>query len=414
MTHGVRDDDHLCDAAKACTWIRYRWRVRGMSMGEARAKQGRRAENFGVLPPAARSGTSQLRLTVQFRLAKDGEGKRKRVVCAGEKSQGGARVIAYMRSHKQILTRSDPRGNKQTLTCETSDTQDSDTQDNGRFSPSPFGPVTSGSSFLNSGSGVHSSTFSVAQDLEGHNRFLCGGIGTWHPGGAGYALAAITAPASPACGQKRTNPMSPRTPRRLHCKDNNGQNKAPRLFLRLPGANSAVQRAVLLNEEDVFRFWGVLKNIPKFGDKNRARALLRKLTTDQCVRSNDLRPLDEGLGEGAGPEAFQGTRSFKLGCRTTKMARRQQEDGHWGLSLNLKLEALKDDIDHVMRRVILRSQSCTTIIRVKTTTYKSIEWNGPLRECDRVGLPVYRDESKYEETMGVDVKVVPRSGHLSG
>src|ERR1700710_2987149 len=45
-------------------------------------------------------------------------------------------------------------------------------------------------------------------------------------------------PSSPACGQKRTNPMSPRSPRRLHCKDTGNGNKVPRLILKISAAGS--------------------------------------------------------------------------------------------------------------------------------------------------------------------------------
>ncbi|KAJ6608039.1 hypothetical protein B0H10DRAFT_1955781 [Mycena sp. CBHHK59/15] len=62
-------------------------------------------------------------------------------------------------------------------------------------------------------------------------------------------------PSSPVSGQKRTNPMSPRTPRRLHCKDNiDGQNKVPRLILKLPGSHSTTQKiTVVIGREDVFQ-----------------------------------------------------------------------------------------------------------------------------------------------------------------
>ncbi|KAK6977108.1 hypothetical protein R3P38DRAFT_2582278, partial [Favolaschia claudopus] len=47
-------------------------------------------------------------------------------------------------------------------------------------------------------------------------------------------------PNTPTRGQKRAVPSSPRTPRRLHCKDNeNGANKNPRIFLAFPGVNVA-------------------------------------------------------------------------------------------------------------------------------------------------------------------------------
>lgn len=61
---------------------------------------------------------SQLCDTVPFRCARDEGGRRNRVVCAGEKKPMDTRDIAYMRSRNTFLTRSDPRGNKQTLTCE--------------------------------------------------------------------------------------------------------------------------------------------------------------------------------------------------------------------------------------------------------------------------------------------------------
>ncbi|KAJ7648444.1 hypothetical protein B0H17DRAFT_1148079 [Mycena rosella] len=60
-------------------------------------------------------------------------------------------------------------------------------------------------------------------------------------------------PSSPVCGQKRVNPLSPRSPRRLQCKDSNQNgNKVPRSFLTIPGPNSARRASAVGDGDDVF------------------------------------------------------------------------------------------------------------------------------------------------------------------
>ncbi|KAJ7078250.1 hypothetical protein C8R44DRAFT_654684, partial [Mycena epipterygia] len=59
-------------------------------------------------------------------------------------------------------------------------------------------------------------------------------------------------PHSPISGEKRPNPMSPRTPRRLHCKESSNGNKIPRLVLKISKA-TADGRTASVVEEDVFQ-----------------------------------------------------------------------------------------------------------------------------------------------------------------
>ncbi|KAF8157541.1 hypothetical protein K438DRAFT_2074070 [Mycena galopus ATCC 62051] len=72
------------------------------------------------------------------------------------------------------------------------------------------------------------------------------------PEGQAIFWPPLEPPSSPVCGQKRTNPLSPRSPRRLQCKDNQNGNKVPRLFLKIPGLNSARRASAVSDKDDVF------------------------------------------------------------------------------------------------------------------------------------------------------------------
>ncbi|KAK7005923.1 hypothetical protein R3P38DRAFT_3283060 [Favolaschia claudopus] len=82
-------------------------------------------------------------------------------------------------------------------------------------------------------------------------------VGLGIPGTNALLWPPLEPPHSPACGQKRTSSaaMSPRTPRRLYCKDVDNRNKLPRLSFPLPisSSTSRVVPVVYSETDDVFQ-----------------------------------------------------------------------------------------------------------------------------------------------------------------